>query len=201
MKKLSKVLTMLLILGVFSSAGVAVAAPVTVSDLFGDQDGFGIGVLDGQDFDWSLIGGADADGLTDTWVTNNQSWAHTYDLSGISTLTSAYLEVFTGGAGTDGTFGPADLLIDGTLVGQLTVGYNPISGYNKAVKDVYDLMPFSSLLVGANTILVSTGLDSWALDYSLLSLEGTATVPEPSTLLLFGTGLMGIGIFRRKFKG
>jgi len=26
-------------------------------------------------------------------------------------------------------------------------------------------------------------------------------VPEPSTLLLFGTGLIGIGVFRRKFKG
>lgn len=39
----------------------------------------------------------------------------------------------------------------------------------------------------------------WALHFG--ELKAPETVPEPSTLLLFGTGLVGIGIFRRKFKG
>lgn len=38
-------------------------------------------------------------------------------------------------------------------------------------------------------------------DLISLTLADISTVPEPSTLLLFGTGLVGIGIFRRKFKG
>lgn len=41
------------------------------------------------------------------------------------------------------------------------------------------------------------GNRAWAIDD--MTIERQA-VPEPSTLLLFGTGLIGIGIFRRKFK-
>jgi hypothetical protein len=46
--------------------------------------------------------------------------------------------------------------------------------------------------------------DAWLgevydIDYAFY-ITGPSSVPEPSTLLLFGTGLVGIGVFRRKFK-
>jgi hypothetical protein len=51
-----------------------------------------------------------------------------------------------------------------------------------------------STISGGTTLFFGTG------GQPFVAYEATA-VPEPSTLLLFGTGLVGIGVFRRKFKG
>jgi len=56
--------------------------------------------------------------------------------------------------------------------------------------DVFSETPFSYIRIPAYH---SMYLDTVAFD--------SPPIPEPSTLLLFGSGLIGLGAFRRKFKG
>ncbi|MBI4949963.1 MAG: PEP-CTERM sorting domain-containing protein [Deltaproteobacteria bacterium] len=74
--------------------------------------------------------------------------------------------------------------------------YNPASSY------------------AGNTLIVSTGSASiaWVEFYGVgvnnnsvywdnFTFNDTSSVPEPSTMLLLGSGLVGFGLVRRKFKG
>ena len=58
------------------------------------------------------------------------------------------------------------------------------------------------LIDNAETLSVATYTsgDGWTLDYSKLTLsdQGGAPVPEPSTVFLFGLGLIGLAGSQRK---
>jgi hypothetical protein len=72
------------------------ASALTVVDLIGDKDGFGIGAVDGSSFDWEAVGlTGDGDG-TDAWMWGDYELTHTYDLTGFGSITYAELEIFTG---------------------------------------------------------------------------------------------------------
>ena len=200
---MKKKLVVALVMGLFISiSGVANSA--TVTSLYGDKDGFGIGFVPNQSFSNSYPSlskndPADTGTITDSWMLGDQTWSHTYDISGFGTILSASIEIFTLGQGWHGI---SSLYIDGSYVGNLTDGDNS-GAYlrtNWARLDIFDLTPYSSLLDGADSITIDTygtNNDQWALDYSELSVS---SVPIPAAVWLLGSGLVGFVAIRRRKK-
>ncbi len=190
----------ILILGIAGGANAAI-----ITDLYGDIDGFGSGVTDGSNFHPSMVfTESDDEGITDRGLYSDQSWTHTYDISGFGPINSASIDIFIGGLGAYS--GSASLFIDTTYVGLLTDGDTCGSGLcsNTAHLDTYSLDPYLGLLDGATSFTVDAiySGDYWALDYSLLTIDAgdVAPVPEPATLFLIGTGLAGLAGTRLRKK-
>lgn len=186
------------------------AMAATVTSLFGDQDGFGIGVGEGETFAWNAVV-PDGDGTDEMIRGLPLTWTHTYDTEGLGTLESATIEVFHANLGLGGA---AQIFIGDELVGTLTDGN---SGGIHARKDVFDLSPYLSLLTGTTTFTIvpnPTMQNNWYLDYAHLSIEGAGITdpvsgiieqpmhaPIPGAVWLLGSGLVGLAGLRRKFMG
>ena len=186
---------------VFGMAGSASA--LTISYQYGDQDGMGIaGLTAGSSFDWLAVNADDASDvgtITDAWMYADQTWTQTYDFTGLGTITSADLEIGTGGQ--EGSVELTELYLNAVFVGTLTDGTT--AGVNSYQIDTFDLLSLGISFEGVSVYTLTTvhqySGDGWALDYSLLTLsDDNAPVPEPSTILLVGTGLLGIIGFGRK---
>ena len=193
----------LTIIFLFVSCGPLAAS--TITDLYGDRDGFGIGATAGNEFSWQLIdqqGPGNSDPLyTDQWTNRSilpLSWTHTYALEGFETLTSARLEIFTGG---QGDYGLSQLYLDEHLVGSIASDNG-----NVARCHTLDLSSFLYLLDGSDTFKLVTALssdgwvDNWVLDYSALTVSDSASVssvPLPSSLLLLAGGCLGLWSCRK----
>ena len=130
----------------------------------------------------------------------DQTWSHTYNLSGLGAIDSVLLEIFSYGQGWHGI---SDVYFDNVLVGQLTDGDNSgaFLDTNFARLDTFNLTSFGSF-VGVNSIRIDTANpnnDQWAIDYSELRITTKpSSVPEPETLALIGLGLAGLTFARRR---
>lgn len=204
MKIRSIILSMIFL---FVSCGILSAA--TITSLYGDRNGFGIGAEAGKSFTWSDIQqsfGTYSQFPTDEWSNRGileleLGWTHTYSRDNLGTLTSACLEIFTGG---QGDYGASRLYLD-----DLLVGFIPSDGGNIARRHTLDLSPYLNMLDGENTFRLETAFsqenyaDNWVLDYSLLTIsdsENVSCVPLPSSLLLLAGGCLGLWGCRKKIK-
>ncbi len=156
------------------------AQSATIVDLEGDKDGFGVGCPIVTGLHFTDYGQVLADyrepsdpNFTDTWVGEDQTWTHTYNLGGFTPL-SASLEIFVACI-ADNPGWNADVRVNGVSVGtipQLTSDY-----------DITRVLTFNvpvGLLNSPDgiTIDLNNDLDGYIIDYSQLSIEiGSSGTP------------------------
>lgn len=173
------------------------AKSAMVTDLVGDKDGFGLGCpiqsgLHYLDYGvyWEDYREPEDPAFTDNWYDGDKSWAHTYDLSGITPV-SATLEIFLAGI-ADYAGWNAYIRFNGVTVGTI-IG---VDGSH----DLTNLLIFNVpvyLLTGSDTVTidVANGEDAYIVDYSELTVN---PVPVPGAILLSSIGVGFVGWLRRR---
>ncbi len=177
----------------------------TVSDLYGDIDGFGIGISENDSFSISQVPTVRTEGETD-YLTNALShpvtWNHSIALPDNVIVNHISLEIFSGGQGLGHI--PSSVWINDSFLGYLTDG--EINGVNFARKDIFSISnsftdELAELTIKVITNAPNNGFDNWVMDYSLVSVDytqNTATVPEPSSMMLLFLGCLMLSFINRR---
>ena len=106
----------------------------------------------------------------------------------------------TGGISISANSGNGDLVGILGIEGLLSVPAGYVSGSALMDTSTYDNQTFASLGVTPGSYVWTWGSGATA-DSFTLDIAAVSTVPEPASLTLFGTGLLGLGLVRRRRGG
>lgn len=203
-----KAATMAAILAV---GGVTTAQ--SASYLYGDEDGFGLGLVDGDSSDPQALGAGDGDG-TDARLIGSGFLAPAFTPSGgfsfgaiTESIVSATLTISMLGfdSGPNPVDGPNDIKLDGVSISGLlsqfaTTSFPEIVETFSVSLDssLYASLADGSVSLFGTSISEDSGSGSFAIDYLRLDIETAPAVPVPASLPLLMAGVGAFGLYRRR---